>query len=70
MNWINVNDELPEMTGRYGLSSNKVLIAQGVSDKQINFGWYRGDEWVTSDNEPFARQDLITHWMPLPDSPQ
>lgn len=67
--WINVNDRLPEMTDRYGLCSDKMLVAQGVKDKHIAFGWYRGDKWVTSDMEPFARQDLITHWMPLPENP-
>lgn len=70
--WIPVNERLPEMAaqhGRYGLMSTKVLIAQGVNDKQITFGWLRGNEWVTADMIPFARQELITHWMPLPPAP-
>jgi hypothetical protein len=73
MNWISVKDKLPEQSRDHGLISDKVLIAQGVNDKIINFGWYRGyknKEWVTCDMEPFARQDLITHWMELPEKPK
>ena len=68
--WISVKDRLPEMTDGFGFISNKVLVAQGVNDKQINFGWRRGCEWVASYMIPFARQELITHWMPLPEPPK
>lgn len=64
--WIPVEERLPEENG---LISDKVLIAQGVHDKQISFGWLRNGIWVTSDMVPFVRQELITHWMPLPDKP-
>lgn len=62
--WIKCEERLPELS-REGLCSDKVLIARGVNDKHITFGWYRMHEWVTSDMTPFARQELITHWMPL-----
>ena len=71
--WISVKDRLPEITR--SISSDKVIIAMGVKDKQILFGWYKkiyyddNGVWVTSDNKPFIRQDLITHWMPLPSKP-
>lgn len=52
------------MGGRYKMISKKVLITNG---DQITFGWYRSNEWVTADMEPFARQELITAWMPLPE---
>jgi phage FluMu protein Com len=61
--WIQVSKNLPVM--KDGLCSDKVLVALGVKDKQISFGWLRGNEWVTSDMVPFTRQELITHWMPL-----
>lgn len=67
MSWIPVADRLPE---EKELISDKVLIAQGVKDKQISFGWLRRGTWVTSDMVPFARQELITHWMPLPVGPE
>lgn len=73
MEWISVKDRLPKQTRERGTMSNKVLLAMGVHDKQIVFGWYRGwknKEWVTPDMKPFARQDLITHWMPLPKLPE
>lgn len=72
MKWISVKDRFPEPRHDGAIISEKVLIARGVNDKQIQFGWYRGyeeKEWVTSDMEPFKRQELITHWMPLPKQP-
>ena len=66
-NWISVKDRLPEITRL--VISDKVMIAMGIKDKQIRFGWLRNNEWVTEDMNPYARQDLITHWMPLPDAP-
>jgi hypothetical protein len=63
--WIKVSDKLPEMKDEYKLCSDKVLIAIGMNDKQVQFGWLRGKEWVTSDMVPFTRQDKITHWMPI-----
>lgn len=65
--WIPVEEQLPE---EHGAISDKVLITQGVADKQISFGWLRSGTWVTSDMHPFAKQELITHWMPLPSIPQ
>lgn len=65
--WIPVEERLPE---EKEFISDKVLIAQGVKDKQISFGWLRRGTWVTSDMVPFARQELITHWMPLPVGPE
>lgn len=65
MEWISVKNRLPEGE----MISKKVIVAYGVKEKQITFGWYRINEWVTSDMVPFAMQDLITHWMPLPKLP-
>lgn len=64
--WIPVEERLPK---EKNLISDKVLIAQGVKDKQISFGWLRCGTWVTSDMVPFERQELITHWMPSPGNP-
>jgi hypothetical protein len=71
--WISAKDALPEVN--LSISSQKVIIAMGVKHKQIAFGWYRklhydhSWKWVTGDNEPFEKQELITHWMPLPEPP-
>ena len=70
VDWVPIKEGLPEMADKHGTISDKVLVAYGVNDKQVKFGWLRGEEWVTSDMVPFARQDLITHWMPLPEAPR
>lgn len=61
--WIKCEERLPELKNE--LCSDKVLVAYGVEDRQVSFGWYRIHEWVTSNMIPFTRQELITHWMPL-----
>ena len=68
--WISVEERLPEKTDRYGLASDRVLVAYGVNDKQIKFGKLRINEWITPNGIPFSRQELITHWMPLPEPPK
>ena len=60
--WISVKDRLPEKVGD-GLASERVLIAYGVKDKRI-------DGWAMLDNNLCPRQELITHWMPLPEPPK
>lgn len=72
--WTSVKERLPEITR--DIMSDKVLIAQGLKDKQIDIAWYRKlhyadkGEWVTGDLEPISRQELITHWMTLPNKPE
>lgn len=68
--WTSVKDELPKVKESIHLSS-KVLVAYGVEDKQFVFGWL-GDNgvWLTPAMVPFARQELITHWMPCPHMPE
>lgn len=60
MNWINVNDSLPQETGKY-------LVTDG-DDVEIMafFGTYKDSpDWSS-----YACNTLdVTHWMPLPPLP-
>ena len=67
--WLSVKDRLPEKVGD-GLASERVLIAYGVKDKRIDFAKSRIDGWAMLDNNLCPRQELITHWMPLPEPPK
>ena len=74
--WIKCNDKLPELTRSNGLSSERVLVAQG---KLVYFG-YVGIKWIKGcrykewrdfySNDPIPRPELITHWMPEPKPPE
>lgn len=72
--WVSTKDRLPELVDQYKLYSAKVLVAVGLKDSYMKLGRYRktglGGEWITTDNEPFTEQELITHWMPLPGPPR
>ena len=61
--WIPVGERLPQIGVRVLFYNNFI--------KNIHKGWYSGDEWV-SDIGVFYNGDKlkrITHWMPLPESP-
>ena len=68
--WISVNDRLPPMyhmvliTGKNSVGGSFGVI-KGSHDGD-KAGWYRDDvaEYAKS------REDVITHWMPLPEPPK
>ena len=56
MEWISVNDRLPERHGEY-------LVSRRCRPK----GWvcmYAPIGWIVNNGYP------VTHWMPLPDPPE
>ena len=66
MNWIRVEDGLPE-------DINFVLIAIGKS-KRVLFGAYSNKtktwQYISPSGRMCSGYKHITHWMPLPESPE
>ena len=75
MRWIPVEERLPEKSGEYLIfTDEKEIYAmefdEDVGDKgefgrwkqQYSNGGWAGSDWATAED--------ITHWMPLPPSPQ
>jgi hypothetical protein len=75
MNWINVNDRLPEMKEEHHghFSSNKVLVYSKeaglfLASLCTTFGNSNG-KWF-KDGSYKVCKDAITHWTMLPDKPK
>lgn len=74
-NWINVNDDLPELFDNSGYKKSKIVAALiGAKEPimvELNTGLdENSEEWM----QWFSHQydDVvtgITHWMPLPNPP-
>lgn len=81
MNWISVNDQLPELTEGYRDKdySKDVLVWNG---SQVGVGYYStsfGDRWksyMETESDWYggaihpAEVGDITHWMPMPAPPK
>jgi hypothetical protein len=70
MNWISVNDELPELKHRMGVGnkySDEVLVTNGevcyLATLESVRPKFEKQFWVDTDDENLSG---ITHWMPLP----
>lgn len=65
MKWISVDEKLPQTTGQFDL----VLVA---TDKGVGFATYDGlrefSRVTVTGNKQYSSLK-VTHWMPLPDSP-
>lgn len=62
MEWISVQDRLPDETDKYRIKSNK------SSGKSI---WFicdvnGGKSWGSK----LSKGEIVTHWMPLPPKPE
>lgn len=62
MEWISVNDRLPEEF--YAGFSDWVLATSKMGSMVVSRYDYEGSYWITS----MGRN--ITHWMPLPEPPK
>lgn len=67
MEWISVEDRLPEIKHKKGNPrSDRVLVTNGFHI-QVGIRWIAEKEYFLPD----FREDFyeITHWMPLPEAP-
>ena len=74
MNWISVEDKLPKVNGTY------IIYAPDGNSAYGEGIWYEnivvlaeyafGSWWWRENSDDFDITDLVTHWMPLPESPQ
>lgn len=68
--WISVKDRLPNLyhmvlvTGRNSVGGSFGVIKGSYDGDEA--GWYRDDVAQYAN----SREDVITHWMPLPESPE
>lgn len=81
MNWISINERLPEMTAKYDKVTEKEIVASepvlvSIDGESVKFGRFEvEDERVYFLNAPVIYDafgeyeyelDTISHWMPLP----
>ena len=63
MNWISVEERLPEM-------DEKVLVLRSNNLPRIDIEWYmKRDHWRSGFYDDGEMDTNVTHWMPLPDPP-
>ena len=84
MDWININDRLPEITRR-GIASVSVLVVRDCGEgtlpsHDVTFMWSESQIMHKCHNNPrdiaerWNEQESkgyrVTHWMPLPELPK
>ena len=71
--WISVEDadELPEW-GQRVLITDGVFVGEGFLTGKVFFGCSESSRWKRYDNTPWKKsmKTEITHWMPLPGTPE
>lgn len=74
-NWINVEDRLPEYTGENKEKSLKWsddvigCVKRPNDEDLICFVYYANNEWCYAYGDAIYKKEEVTHWMPLPLSP-
>ena len=70
MEWIDVNERLPEATGHviFPDESLGVLVYRSSPVDCVSIEYYEHDLKRWSDDDQYEGQ--ITHWMPLPEPPR
>ena len=81
MNWIDINDRLPEMTEGYDEVAEKTIVASNpvlvsIGGESVKYGRFeKEDDRIYFLNAPIIYDafgeyeyelDEISHWMPLP----
>ena len=72
--WISVKDRLPDAAGMYIVTACDEWCSHGEGiwyDTVVVVAEYSGGCWNWNDNgTDYDIDDLVTHWMPLPESPK
>ena len=73
--WISVKDRLPEESGNYIVccDDSSCSYGEGIwysSDVVVVSEYYEGSWiWYVGDTE-WSLENIVTHWMPLPEPPK
>lgn len=78
MSWISIKSALPEVSGRYLVSTNCVhfahkALAYNYSHPcgKVNIAYYKfNGEWEYQTGMQWDKEVMVTHWMPLPEKPK
>lgn len=71
--WISVNDRLPNRVGLMDDESDYVLVFEQykhIPGGEVSICAYTKDGWSEYDNFGNVHTERITHWMPLPEPPK
>lgn len=72
--WISVEDRLPDVAGMYIVTACDEWCSHGEGiwyDTVVVVAEYSGGCWNWNDNgTDYDIDDLVTHWMPLPEPPK
>lgn len=72
--WISVKDRLPDVAGMYIVVACDEWCSYGEGiwyDRVVVVADYSGGCWNWNDNgTDYDIDDLVTHWMPLPEAPK
>lgn len=68
MEWISVKDRLPDRDGNYLCCFQTGYIYTEMYD---NNGFYDYEpEFISTEYEKIYHNNIVTHWMPLPEPPK
>ena len=72
--WISVKDRLPDVAGMYIVTACDEWCSHGEGiwyDTVVIVAEYSGGCWNWNDNgTDYDIDDLVTHWMPMPEPPK
>lgn len=68
MEWISVNDRLPEMKGLYLVAANQYKDTTIAEYSALGKSWIGLQNVGTYDDWDYDCE--VTHWMPLPEPPK
>lgn len=72
MEWIDVNDRLPDQFNKFG--DTDYVLAFSNNTQVVAWYNYEDDKWEVAhhfaSSEPLDRHNKVTHWIPLPEPPK